>query len=360
MVAQIQMRRDSAADWASANPVLAEGEFGFETDTLKYKIGDGATGWNSLEYGVFDGFAPGKRFQFSTTTTDSDPGAGFLRLNNATPASATQIFIDNADYAGATVTAWLDRLDNFGDTGDRGILLIQRASDPDVYLEYQVTGSVVDGTGYRKVSVTHIASVGSISNNDLLSVTFLPAGVASSGDFKADGSVPMTGTLDTDGNDINQGGGDLLEVGNLVGQVCYFAVNAPPTGFLKANGALVSRTTYAALFAVIGTTFGAGNGSTTFALPDLRGEFLRGWDDSRGVDTGRVFGSAQAATRHPYVQANSSPVLLAPVNVQPVNFDAVGGNVTRGYTSILTEGGTVPQYYTSRPNNVALLACIRF
>lgn len=220
MVAQIQMRRDSAADWTSANPVLAEGEFGFETDTLKYKIGDGSTGWNSLKYGVFDGFAPGKRFQFSTTTTDSDPGAGFLRLNNATPASATQIFIDNADYAGATVTAWLNRLDNFGDTTDRGILLIQRASDPDVYLEYQVTGSVVDGTGYRKLSVTHLASAGSIFNNDILSVTFLPAGVASSGDFKADGTVPMTDDLDMGGNGlvdvVSINGGQIAGFRNII------------------------------------------------------------------------------------------------------------------------------------------------
>jgi len=63
------------------------------------------------------------------------------------------------------------------------------------------------------------------------------------------------------------------------------------TGFLKANGAAVSRTTYAALFAEIGTTYGAGDGTTTFNLPDSRGEFLRGWDDARGIDAGRALGS---------------------------------------------------------------------
>ena len=56
----------------------------------------------------------------------------------------------------------------------------------------------------------------------------------------------------------------------------------------------VSRTTYADLFAACGTAYGAGDGSTTFALPDLRGEFIRGFDDGRGVDSGRVFGSAQS------------------------------------------------------------------
>ncbi len=78
-----------------------------------------------------------------------------------------------------------------------------------------------------------------------------------------------------------------------VGQVGYFAMTSAPAGWLKANGAAVSRETYAALFAAIGTSFGVGDGSTTFNLPDLRGEFLRGWDDGRGVDNGRVFGSIQ-------------------------------------------------------------------
>ena len=77
------------------------------------------------------------------------------------------------------------------------------------------------------------------------------------------------------------------------GSVIYYAGNTSPTGYLKANGAAISRTTYADLFSAIGTTFGAGDGSTTFLVPDLRGEFLRGWDDSRGVDSGRAFGSAQ-------------------------------------------------------------------
>lgn len=78
------------------------------------------------------------------------------------------------------------------------------------------------------------------------------------------------------------------------GMIAHFARNTAPTGWLKANGAAISRSAYADLFAAIGTTFGAGNGFTTFNLPDLRGEFLRGWDDGRGVDGGRGFGSQQS------------------------------------------------------------------
>ncbi|WPU63776.1 phage tail protein [Peredibacter starrii] len=78
------------------------------------------------------------------------------------------------------------------------------------------------------------------------------------------------------------------------GQVATYAMSTCPSGWIKANGAAVSRTTYAGLFAAVGTTWGAGDGSTTFNLPDLRGEFVRGWDDGRGVDTGRAIASAQA------------------------------------------------------------------
>lgn len=78
------------------------------------------------------------------------------------------------------------------------------------------------------------------------------------------------------------------------GQVSAFAMGVAPEGWLKCNGAAVSRTTYAKLFSKIGTTYGVGNGSTTFNLPDLRGEFVRGFDDTRGVDSGRILGSTQA------------------------------------------------------------------
>jgi hypothetical protein len=52
MAVQIQLRNDTAANWTSSNPVLAQGEMGIETDTRKFKFGDGTTAWNSLSYGL--------------------------------------------------------------------------------------------------------------------------------------------------------------------------------------------------------------------------------------------------------------------------------------------------------------------
>jgi microcystin-dependent protein len=140
-----------------------------------------------------------------------------------------------------------------------------------------------------------------------------------------------------------------VDLGVPTGTVIYFASSTAPAGFLKANGALVSRTTYAALFAAIGTTFGAGDGSTTFALPDLRGEFVRGWDDARGVDSGRTFGSAQADA----FRSHTHPA-------------AVGGSAYGGYwqpgSNMYTTGTETGASGGSetRPRNVALLACIKY
>lgn len=60
------------------------------------------------------------------------------------------------------------------------------------------------------------------------------------------------------------------------GSIAYFAVNSAPTGWLVADGSAVSRSTYSDLFSAIGTTYGSGNGSTTFNLPNLIGRFAEG------------------------------------------------------------------------------------
>lgn len=81
----------------------------------------------------------------------------------------------------------------------------------------------------------------------------------------------------------------FLPVGTAVP---YFGVGVPD-GFLLANGAALSRTTFAALFAVLGTTYGAPD-ANSFNLPDTRGLVLRGFDNGRGLDPGRVLGSYQS------------------------------------------------------------------
>jgi phage-related tail fiber protein len=170
-------------------------------------------------------------------------------------------------------------------------------------------------------------------------------------------------TANNDGSaDITVGGVSAIEIsaagavtipnlsgGVPSGAVFWFAASTAPTGYLKANGAAVSRTTYAALFAVVGTTFGAGDGSTTFNLPNLLGEFIRGWDDGRGVDPGRVFGSAQADEFESHTHGGV-PVSAAAAGM--VFNPSASYNATAGSTS--AAGGA-----ETRPRNVALLPCIK-
>ena len=85
-----------------------------------------------------------------------------------------------------------------------------------------------------------------------------------------------------------------------IGTVSAFAGASAPDKYLMCDGSTISRTTYSDLYAVLGDVYGNGDGSTTFEIPDLRGEFLRGLDGGRGVDASRTLGSSQDdTTRRP-------------------------------------------------------------
>lgn len=168
--------------------------------------------------------------------------------------------------------------------------------------------------------------------------------------------------------------------GAAPGDVKYSAANTVPAGWLKADGAAVSRCTYAALFAAIGTTYGKGDGASTFTLPDLRGEFIRGFDDGRGVDAGRVFGSRQKGTLQTYdtteynkangvwsacTSLKTGAASQVAMGVDPYevtdyatvtiggadainNFELPGLGQDRGYSGV------------TRPRNISLLALIKY
>lgn len=147
------------------------------------------------------------------------------------------------------------------------------------------------------------------------------------------------------------------------GAVLPFAQNAAPDGWLKCNGAAVSRTTYATLFAAIGETYGAGDGSTTFLLPDLRGEFVRGWDDARGVDAARAIGTSQADAfqGHYHEHMTGDGYTAGGQYTYPISQST--SSVTTGCVRAAITDGTNGDPRTAaetRPRNVALLYCIKF
>ena len=190
---------------------------------------------------------------------------------------------------------------------------------------------------------------------------------------------------DGNANDVLQsdGSGNLsfaaLPQAVPTGSVHMMATTTVPSGYLKCNGAAISRTTYADLFAIIGTAHGAGDGSSTFNVPDLRGEFVRGWDDSRGVDSGRNFGSAQsdqnAQHNHsatatstvtdpghfhdvPYSNSDSGDGVIEESGtgfsgVEPTNSATTGISVSTS-VSIANSGGS-----EARPRNIAMMYVIK-
>ena len=145
--------------------------------------------------------------------------------------------------------------------------------------------------------------------------------------------------------------------GIAAGMIGYFAQATPPTGWLKANGAALSRTTYAALFAAIGTTHGVGDGSTTFNLPDLRGEFVRGWDDGAGVDPGRTLGSAQLDAFEDHEHGTSGQLLE---NSGTSGMPGTSGRISAPVTVTITGANSGRTATETRPRNVALLGCIKY
>lgn len=191
------------------------------------------------------------------------------------------------------------------------------------------------------------------------------------------------GTLDQTGANteqlftaIQQLINDSLPDGETIGSVTAMAMDTPPEGWLECDGAAISRTTYADLFAAIGTEHGAGDGSTTFNVPDLRGEFIRGWDNGAGIDTGRAFGSDQldsfqnfTGTVEFLTGGSGSPLLRKSAGDGVLYTSNNRTGTPSGITSVSTaanlniDPSTNPTTRTSdetRPRNVALMYCIKY
>ena len=212
----------------------------------------------------------------------------------------------------------------------------------------------------------------------------LPSGTTAQRPTAATGQIRFnTQTVEFEGYNGSAWGG--LASGVPVGTILAHAANTPPSGFLECNGSNISRSTYATLFSTIATTFGVGDGSSTFALPDLRGQFIRGWSNTGSTDASRVFGSSQTDQNKNHTHTTDSHNLTGSVSVLSATLAQNPGTATgvfskgttqaaigapsggSGSASALGFSGAHTHSVSSsgggtevRPTNIALMYIIKF
>jgi microcystin-dependent protein len=142
------------------------------------------------------------------------------------------------------------------------------------------------------------------------------------------------------------------------GAVMPFAMNSAPSGWLAADGTAVSRSTYATLFAAISTAHGAGDGSTTFNLPDLRGIFVRG--SSSQTISGTAYTGTFGAKQNDAIDDHNHSVKYNTYGVNAGSSTAVTILNSAGANTynVAMQSGTAGT--ETRPANIALLYCIKF
>jgi hypothetical protein len=181
---------DGMAAFHAANGVYRiEATYGSSTQTWRY------VGVSTASEA--DTFMTGVGYLYEAETADADPGAGYFRFNNSTPASASTVYISTSDSAAVDVTSWLDRIDDYGSAADRGTIVI-RSSDGAVEFVGTVTGSVASASGYRKLSVTPTGATTAATfvAGTELGVAFIPRGAdGADGDIAGPGATVSTGQL---------------------------------------------------------------------------------------------------------------------------------------------------------------------
>ena len=165
-------------------------------------------------------------------------------------------------------------------------------------------------------------------------------------------------------NAISDGSVTLAKLNSNVifvpsGGIMAFAMNGAPTGWLAADGTAVSRSTYATLFAAISTTYGVGDGATTFNVPDLRGYFVRGSGTNGDGTASGTFGAKQAdelishqhSTNTGHIDGGSFGTTSG-VNKRMAGFGSASSTTAHINTNLI--GGT-----ETRPKNIAMFYCIK-
>ena len=311
---------------------------------------------------------PGTDFEI----VQSPPGTNTSTIRFSTaPASGTNHFIVALGGQGSLISNqdWNTKGQILVAIADNNAALLNVGANNTVLTADSSTGTGVAWkstfTGNVTGNATGLSGTPNITVGTVTATSLAKSGGTASQFLKADGSV-----------DSNT----YITQAVPTGAVFHFAASTPPTGYLKANGDTVPNGSgtvqgvtadFSALYAILGSTYGAAG-----RLPDLRGEFLRGWDDSRGVDINTTFGRFQSfamqnvtgsvttsADGNAGYFTGSTGAFTLPGTGITNRIVASGGAAStsyqRGFNFSLANGGAQTATET-RPRNIALLACIKY
>lgn len=221
-----------------------------------------------------------------------------------------------------------------------------------------VDADIAAAAGISDTKLATIATANKVANSATTATAANTANAIvardASGNFSA-GTITgnLTGNVTGNVTGMLQGTGALFLV--PTGAVMAFAMNSAPSGWLAADGSAVSRATYANLFAAIGTTYGVGDGSATFTLPDLRGYFVRGAGTNADGTSAGTFGAKQADSIRDHTHSwRYDGIGRAAGGSVTASGNGLGGGI---YDIGMTAGTAGPE---TRPKNIPMLYCIKF
>jgi microcystin-dependent protein len=381
---RMQQRRGTAQQWTTNNPILAAGEIGFEFDTKKFKIGNGQLEWNDLEYFVsidqILGDLPPETLDTikelaEAINNDPDFLDSVLLKTGGTMSGPLILADDPEEELEAATKSYVDEQDqttlsSAEDYADGLTYAVQDLTN--VSVSGAVSGDTLIFNTTTQTWVADAPGIGLINLDDIADVDISGA---STGDTLVYNSTLDEWVADTPGvgvlelNDLadvdvsSPGVGDVLSYDTATstwtgqpisvqvppGALMPYAASTAPSGWLIANGSAISRSTYAALFSAIGTTYGVGDGATTFNIPNLQGRVIAGQDASQTeFDALGKTGGEKSVT----LSVSEMPSHTHTQNAHN-HSGSTGSAGTHGHSSSIGTGGSHTHTYTRLSSSVA-------
>lgn len=170
--------------------------------------------FQQLTLGNLIGRSAGSNYTFDSGTSAADPGVGKLRLNHATPSSATALYINETDVDGNGVAADLATWDDSSSTV-KGRLKIFNPTDPSAFAIFTISGTITDNGAWNTFTISHVASAGTFANGQTVAVVFSPKGdIGATGASGATGGTGATGPQGDPGEGLVDGVLELPEQGS--------------------------------------------------------------------------------------------------------------------------------------------------